>query len=77
MTQLTVIGQALGGQPDADYCDCLSTEQRALVTIDTDFADIRAYPPRHLCRIDCVALETTRQVHGFTGHRENSADSCD
>jgi predicted nuclease of predicted toxin-antitoxin system len=42
----TVIGQALGGHPDADIATVCQREQRALVTIDTDFADIRAYPPR-------------------------------
>jgi predicted nuclease of predicted toxin-antitoxin system len=42
----TVIDQALGGHPDSDIAAVCQREQRALVTIDTDFADIRAYPPR-------------------------------
>jgi predicted nuclease of predicted toxin-antitoxin system len=41
-----VIEQALGGHPDGDIAAVCQREQRALVTIDTDFADIRAYPPR-------------------------------
>lgn len=42
----TVIDQALGGHPDGDIATVCQREQRALVTIDIDFADIRAYPPR-------------------------------
>ena len=42
----TVIAQTLGGHPDSDIAAVCQREQRALVTIDTDFADIRAYPPR-------------------------------
>jgi predicted nuclease of predicted toxin-antitoxin system len=42
----TVVNQSLGGCPDSDIAAVCQREQRALVTIDIDFADIRAYPPR-------------------------------
>ncbi|MDS4019458.1 MAG: DUF5615 family PIN-like protein [Candidatus Competibacter sp.] len=41
----TVIEQRLAGQPDAHIAGICQTEQRALITLDLDFADIRRYPP--------------------------------
>lgn len=41
----TVFEQQLGGEADADIASVCQQEGRALVTLDTDFADIRAYPP--------------------------------
>jgi len=42
----TVVEQHLGGEPDATVASLCQREKRALVTLDTDFADIRAYPPQ-------------------------------
>ncbi len=42
----TVVEQRLGGEPDATVASLCQREKRALVTLDTDFADIRAYPPQ-------------------------------
>lgn len=42
---LSVIDQQLAGHPDVDVVSACQAEQRALVTLDLDFADIRAYPP--------------------------------
>jgi predicted nuclease of predicted toxin-antitoxin system len=42
---LTVRDQQLGGHPDADVADVCRQEDRILVTLDLDFADIRAYAP--------------------------------
>jgi len=40
--------QQLEGKPDSDIVSACQRENRILVTLDTDFADIRAYPPsRH------------------------------
>jgi len=43
---LTVIGQELGGETDEVVARVCQHEKRALVTFDTGFADIRAYPPQ-------------------------------
>jgi predicted nuclease of predicted toxin-antitoxin system len=42
---LTVLDQQLGGHADPDVAAVCRKEQRALVTLDLDFADIRQYPP--------------------------------
>ena len=42
---LTVLDQQLGGQPDRTIGGILRDEKRALMTLDLDFADIRAFPP--------------------------------
>lgn len=42
---LTVHDQQLAGHPDVDVAQVCRAEQRAIVTLDLDFADIRAYPP--------------------------------
>ncbi|MHB1558060.1 MAG: DUF5615 family PIN-like protein [Isosphaeraceae bacterium] len=42
---LSVIDQSLAGHPDPDVAQVCQAEQRALVTLDLDFADVRVYPP--------------------------------
>jgi len=42
---MTVLEEDLGGIADADLASICQKELRAFVTLDTDFADIRAYPP--------------------------------
>ncbi|MDT0632515.1 DUF5615 family PIN-like protein [Rubrivirga litoralis] len=41
----TVLEQEMGGAPDPNVAAVCQRESRALVTLDTDFADIRSYPP--------------------------------
>lgn len=41
----TVHGEGLRGTDDTVLAQRCSTEQRALITLDLDFSDIRAYPP--------------------------------
>jgi predicted nuclease of predicted toxin-antitoxin system len=41
----TVFDEALGGAEDPDVGARCQAEGRVLFTLDTDFADIRAYPP--------------------------------
>jgi len=43
---ITVSEQRLSGSPDSDIASVCQNEGRVLITLDTDFADIRAYPPR-------------------------------
>ena len=40
-----VLEQRLGGESDPRICAVCRAEERALVTLDLDFADIRAHPP--------------------------------
>ena len=44
----TVLEQELGGSDDSRLVALCQREGRALVTLDMDFADIRAYPPADL-----------------------------
>jgi predicted nuclease of predicted toxin-antitoxin system len=41
----TIYDQNLVGEVDENIAEICQTEQRILVTLDLDFADIRAYPP--------------------------------
>lgn len=41
----TVVDQSHGGRPDAFLMEVCSREGRTLVTLDTDFGDIRKHPP--------------------------------
>ena len=41
----TVLQQELGGTPDEQLACVCTGEQRALVTLDRGFGDIRRYPP--------------------------------
>ena len=41
----TVADEQLTGQPDAVIAGVCMREGRVLVTLDLDFADVRAYPP--------------------------------
>jgi predicted nuclease of predicted toxin-antitoxin system len=42
---LTVTEQSLNGQPDPEVAKVCRAEQRALVTLDLGFGDLRCYPP--------------------------------
>jgi predicted nuclease of predicted toxin-antitoxin system len=42
---LTVPDRQMGGQPDPEIAAACQREGRTVVTLDLDFADIRAYPP--------------------------------
>ena len=41
----TVLEEELGGTADVDIASICRQESRALITLDADFANIRAYPP--------------------------------
>jgi predicted nuclease of predicted toxin-antitoxin system len=43
---LSVLEQDLGGWADMGIAGICRGEGRVLVTLDTDFADVRTYPPR-------------------------------
>jgi predicted nuclease of predicted toxin-antitoxin system len=41
----SVFDQSLAGQPDSRIASICKQEDRALITLDTDFSDIRTYRP--------------------------------
>jgi len=55
----TVFDEALNGEVDEQIAETCRQEQRALITLDTDFSDIRAYPPRDYAGI--ILLRPHRQ----------------
>ena len=42
---ISVLDQHLGGHPDSEIAAVCAAEGRVLVTLDTDFSNILAYPP--------------------------------
>jgi predicted nuclease of predicted toxin-antitoxin system len=59
----TVLDQSLGGQPDPNIAKVCQDEDRVLVTLDLDFADIRAYPPASCPGIIVLRLTLLDKVH--------------
>ena len=41
----TVVDEDMGGAPDGEIAAACIAEERVLITLDLDFADIRTYPP--------------------------------
>ena len=41
----TALHERLGGKPDSRIAETCKFEQRALITLDTDFGNIQLYPP--------------------------------
>ena len=54
----TVLGQNLGGEPDSRIAQVCKKEKRALITLDTDFSDIRTYPPEKCFALIVLRLKT-------------------
>jgi len=55
----TVFDELLNGEADEKIVDSCRKERRILITLDTDFSDIRAYPPKDYTGI--VLLRPHRQ----------------
>jgi len=53
----TVYDQNLVGKADENIAAVCQSEKRAIVTLDTDFADIRAYPPEEYFGIIVMRLK--------------------
>ncbi len=60
---ITVIAQQLGGKPDSAVSSICQQERRTLITIDTDFADIRVYPPKEYPGIIVLRLKRQDKDH--------------
>ena len=56
----TAAGEKLGGVPDPILFGAAVQERRTLMTFDTDFADIRRYPPKSHCGIVVFRLDDQR-----------------
>jgi len=56
---LTVFDQKMSGESDLRIAEVVRKEDRALITLDLDFADIRAYPPNEFPGI--IVLRLNRQ----------------
>jgi predicted nuclease of predicted toxin-antitoxin system len=65
-----VVEQNLAGAADVVVANVCKTEQRVLMTLDLDFADIRAYPPEEHSGIIVVRpkVQTVPSIVGLTEH---------
>ena len=54
---VTVGEQKLNGKPDTIIASVCQDEGRILITLDTDFADIRVYPPKAFSGIIVLRLQ--------------------
>jgi predicted nuclease of predicted toxin-antitoxin system len=59
----TVYDQKLAGTKDAVLARVCQDEQRALITLDSDFADIRTYPPADFHGLIVLRLIRQDKVH--------------
>ena len=80
---LTVEDQGIGGLPDLEIAAVCDSENRILVTLDTDFSDIRLYPPGshpgiivfRISRQDKISIlsVTRRLLQSLTDHDPRGA----
>jgi predicted nuclease of predicted toxin-antitoxin system len=59
----TVSEQHLAGSPDSDIAFVCQQEGRALITLDTGFADIRTYPPEQFPGLIVLRLRWQDKSH--------------
>ncbi len=59
----TVNDQQLQGASDPVLIKVCRSEHRVLVTLDTDFSDIRAYPPEEFSGIIVLRVKTQAKNH--------------
>jgi predicted nuclease of predicted toxin-antitoxin system len=60
---VTVLDQRLGGAADSVIAAICQGETRVLVTLDIDFADIRAYPPSDYPGLIVLRLNQQSKPH--------------
>ena len=60
---ITVPEQHLSGSSDPDIAAICRQERRALITLDTDFADIRVYPPAQFDGLIVLRLRWQDKPH--------------
>ena len=59
----TVLDQGLGGKADIEVAAACKTESKVLITLDTDFANIGAYPPEDYSGIIVLRLANQSKPH--------------
>jgi predicted nuclease of predicted toxin-antitoxin system len=59
----TVLDEGLGGKADPEVAAVCKAEIKILITLDTDFANIRAYPPEDYSGIIVLRLENQAKPH--------------
>jgi predicted nuclease of predicted toxin-antitoxin system len=59
----TVLDQGAGGMPDTDLAALVKREQRALLTFDQGFGDIRSHPPGDHPGLVVLRLKRQDKVH--------------
>jgi predicted nuclease of predicted toxin-antitoxin system len=59
----TVNDQQLKGTQDSILAEICKSEHRILVSLDTDFSDIRAYPPQEFSGIIVLRVRTQTKPH--------------
>lgn len=59
----TVLEEDLGGVSDEDLATVCRQENRSLVSLDTDFADIRNYPPTQFPGLVVLRLRRQDKPH--------------
>ncbi len=59
----TVAEQGLSGEPDPAIAAVCRVEARVLVTLDTDFADLRTYPPEDQAGLIVLRLQQQDRPH--------------
>jgi len=59
----TVNDQQLQGTKDSILIDVCRSEHRVLITLDTDFSDIRAYPPQEFTGIIVLRVRSQAKNH--------------
>ena len=78
---VTVLEQGLGGVSDPDLATICVQERRAIVTLDIDFSDIRAYRPSAYSGIVVLRLDNQTRDHileiGARFLRRLSSESLD
>lgn len=62
----TVLEQDLGGARDADIASVCVQENRAIVTLDLDFSDIRSYEPAAHAGLIVFRLQSQARDHVLT-----------
>lgn len=60
---LTVWNQKLQGRSDAKIASVCQEERRVFITLDLDFADIRAYPPDQFAGLIVLRLNSQSRSH--------------
>ena len=62
----SVLDEGMGGAADARVAEACRAEGRAIVTLDLDFADIRAYPPNEQAGVIVLRVDDQRRQRLLT-----------